>query len=339
MSEWRKDPILDRWVIIAKNRAERPLELTDAPAARSRDTKCPFCEGNEHDTPHEIAAVRANGTSLDQPGWQVRVVPNRYPAVVTAPPSDPCSDDFYQATPGDSFYLTTPGVGAHEVIIESPQHLVSVSELSEETLRDVFGMYRSRLLALKEDKRLAHATIFKNVGAAAGASIEHTHSQLIATPLVPTQIALELDGGERFYRSHRRCAYCETLERELALGERIVLETPRFVTFCPFASRFPYETWIVPREHSSHYETLSLAQAAQLGQIMKRSIEKIEAVLDRVAYNSIIHTAPFDTFDLDHYHWHIEIIPRVTKTAGFEWGTGLFINSVPPEEAATVLRG
>jgi UDPglucose--hexose-1-phosphate uridylyltransferase len=180
--------------------------------------------------------------------------------------------------------------------------------------------------------------IFKNVGAAAGASLEHSHSQLIVTPIVPISVVEEVNGSQDFYRYRGRCVFCDMVEQELGFEKRIVFDSPGFVAFCPFAARFPFETWIVPTEHASHYETLSRAGSDELARVVKRVLEKIETALDRPAYNYIIHTAPFDTQSLPHYHWHIEIIPRVTKTAGFEWGTGFYINPVPPEEAATFMR-
>jgi UDPglucose--hexose-1-phosphate uridylyltransferase len=203
----------------------------------------------------------------------------------------------------------------------------------------VLWIYRERLLALKQDQQLIYGLIFKNVGAAAGASIEHAHSQLIATPIVPVNVVEELHGSREYFHSHGRCVFCDMLTQESQDGSRVVLESPGFLAFCPFASSFPYETWIVPRSHASHYESLSRGEAEELAHVLRTVLAKIETAIDRPAYNYIIHTAPFDTVALDHYHWHIEIIPRVTKTAGFEWGTGFYINSVPPEEAAAELRG
>ncbi len=224
------------------------------------------------------------------------------------------------------------------MIIESPRHLRSTTELGDEDLRDVLWIYRERLLDLKKDSRLVYGMVFKNVGAAAGASLEHTHSQLIVTPIVPINVAEEINGSHEFYRYRGRCVFCDMIEQELTFEKRIVFDSPGFVAFCPFAARFPFETWIVPTTHASHYETLSRSGSDELARVIKRVLQKIEVALDRPAYNYIIHTAPFDTQALEHYHWHIEIIPRVTKTAGFEWGTGFYINPVPPEEAATFMR-
>jgi UDPglucose--hexose-1-phosphate uridylyltransferase len=329
MPDLRKDPIVGRWVIIAKNRAKRPHELTDGAVRRPPSGFCPFCEGNERHTTHEIAAYRQPGTHRDRPGWRVRVVPNKFPALEI-------EGDLNKR--GEGMYDLMRGVGAHEVIIESPRHLTSTTELSNENLRDVLLIYRDRLLDLQKDRRLVYPMIFKNAGAAAGASLEHTHSQLIVTPIVPINVAEEIEGAHAFYRYRGRCVFCDMLEQELAFEQRIVFDSPGFVAFCPFAARFPFETWIVPTAHASHYESLSRADSEELARVLRRVLGKIETSLDRPAYNYIVHTSPFDTPALAHYHWHIEIIPRVTKMAGFEWGSGFYINPVPPEEAATFMR-
>ncbi|HEV3138218.1 MAG TPA: galactose-1-phosphate uridylyltransferase [Pirellulales bacterium] len=330
MPDLRKDPIVGRWVIIAKNRAKRPHDLVDEVALRPASGFCPFCEGSESHTPSEIVAYRQSGTHRDRPGWRVRVVPNKFPALEI-------EGDLNKR--GEGIYDMMRGVGAHEVIIESPKHLASSTELGHENLREVLWMYRDRLLDLKKDQRLAYGMLFKNVGAAAGASLEHSHSQLIVTPIVPISVVEEINGSNDFYRYRGRCVFCDMVEQELGFEKRIVLDSPLFVAFCPFAARFPFETWIVPTGHASHYETLTRDASQELARVLKRVLEKIETALDRPAYNYIVHTAPFDTQALAHYHWHIEIIPRVTKTAGFEWGTGFYINPVPPEESATFMRG
>ena len=329
MSELRKDPIVGRWVIIAKIRADRPQNLFDAALPVLADSECPFCEGNESQTPSEICACAQRAARRDRPGWRLRVVPNKFPALEI-------EGDLSRRDLG--IYHMMRGVGAHEVIIESPRHLISTTQLAGDELRDVLCIYRDRLLDLKQDTRLVYGMVFKNVGAAAGDSLEHAHSQLIVTPIVPISVVEEIAGSVEFFPHRGRCVFCDMIDQELGSKERIVVDSPGFVAFCPFAARFPFETWIVPTAHASHYETLSRAQSEELAGVLQRVLEKIETALDRPAYNYIVHTAPFDTFALDHYHWHIEIIPRVTKTAGFEWGTGFYINPVPPEEAATFMR-
>jgi UDPglucose--hexose-1-phosphate uridylyltransferase len=180
--------------------------------------------------------------------------------------------------------------------------------------------------------------IFKNVGTAAGASLEHTHSQLIVTPIVPVSVAEEMTGALEFYDYRGRCIYCDMVQQELSFEKRIVLDTPHFTAICPYASRFPFETWIVPKTHSSHFENIPKPGVDDLGHVLRDVLQKLENALDAPPYNYIIHTAPFDHQELPHYHWHIEIIPRLTKVAGFEWGSGFYINPVPPEDAAAFLR-
>ncbi len=333
MPELRKDPISGRSVIIAEDRARRPSDFADeSPAAKpptARADDCPFCPGNESRTPHEIVACRDEDLRPDDPHWRVRVVPNKFPALDGEGPPTRASDGLYDSI---------AGVGVHEVIIESPRHIRSTSQLSLEELAEVLRVYRGRLLDLKGDARLAHGLIFKNVGAAAGATLEHIHSQLIAMPNVPIFIRDELAGSLAFYSAERKCVFCEMIAQERDQQRRVVLETPEFVAFCPYASRFPYETWILPKTHASHFETVADVQIPDLAHIVKQVIQKIEACLLQSAYNYIIHSAPFDTCPQEHYHWHIEIIPRTTTLAGFELGTGFNINPVPPEVAAEQMR-
>jgi UDPglucose--hexose-1-phosphate uridylyltransferase len=328
MPDLRKDPIVGRWVIVAKSRARRPHDFDRPPPPRP-GAFCPFCAGNEDKTTDEIVAYRAPGSARNREGWRVRVIPNKFPALEIEGELN---------KRGDGIYDMMRGVGAHEVIVESPRHLVSTSDLSEEELREVFWVYRDRLVDLKRDPRLVYGMIFKNVGEAAGASLVHTHSQLIVTPIVPINVREEMTGSLEFYNYRGRCVFCDMIQQELATEKRIVLDTPGFVAFCPFASRFPFETWVLPKLHSSHYENIQKNSVEDVAHVMRQVVARIEAALDAPAYNYIIHTAPFNAQELPHYHWHVEIIPRMTKTAGFEWGTGFYINPVPPEEAAAFLR-
>lgn len=328
MRDLRKDPIVGRWVIIAPNRAKRPQNFTSvAPPAEGE--YCPFCEGHEEATPHEILAYRNANSRRDQPGWRVRVVPNKFPALGT---------DEELIKRGDGIYDMMSGVGAHEVIIDCPQHELNISRLSVEHVREILWVYRDRLVDLKKDPRLVHGLIFKNVGAPAGASLEHSHSQLIVTPVVPISVWEEMTGSLEFYNYRGRCIYCDMIQQELATAKRIVLDTPNFVVFCPFASRFPFETWIVPKAHGSHYENIPRQSIEEMGTVLKKTLMKLEEALDHPAYNYIIHTAPFNANELPHYHWHLEIFPRLTRVAGFEWGSGFYINPVQPESAAEFLR-
>ncbi len=328
MSQLRKDPIIGRWVIIAPDRAKRPDDFVNQ-APVPVETFDPFAEGNEQATPPEILAYREPGSVPNGPGWRVRVVPNKFPAL---------SVEGGLEKRGDGIYDLMNGVGAHEVIIECPHRETNMSRLPVENIREVLWVYRDRLVDLKKDPRLVHGLIFKNQGPAAGASLAHAHSQLIVTPVVPISIWEEMTGSLEFYNYRGRCIYDDMIQQELASGKRIVMETPGFVVFCPFASRFPFETWILPRHHCSHYENIQRQAIEELGTVLKSTLSRLEVALDNPPLNYIIHSAPFDSQELPHYLWHIKILPRLTRVAGFEWGSGFYINPVMPEEAAAFLR-
>lgn len=330
MPELRRDPVLGRWVIISTEREKRPTDFPVEPVEINNKAFCPFCEGNESKTPPEILAYRGPGSAPNGPGWRVRVVPNKYPALQI-------EGDLNKK--GVGIYDRMHGVGAHEVIIESPRHEVTITALEDPQVKEVVRAYRDRLLDLRQDARLVCGMPFKNVGRAAGASLEHTHSQLIVTPVVPRTVMQEMAGCRRFYEYRGRCLFCDIVEQEGADGARVAVSTPHFLAFQPYASRFPFETWIVPREHSSHFEDITDEAAGEFAYILKRTLRKIEGALKAPPYNYIVHSTPLPEPRIEHYHWHMEIIPRLTKVAGFEWGTGFYINPVPPESAAEFLRG
>ena len=328
MSELRKDPIVGRWVIIATGRAQRPSDFA-TPPEESWTTFCPFCEGNEDRTPKEILAYRPETTPANSPGWSVRVVPNRFPALQVEGDLD---------ARGVGMYDMMNGVGAHEVFIECPQHVLSPTEYSAEHFSEVIRSYKERMLDLRRDKRLLFGMLFKNVGKLAGASLEHSHSQLIALPVVPKRIREEETGAYRFFDYRGRCVYCDMIRQEIGSGERVVTHMDAFIAFVPYASRFPFEVWVLPKEHQSHFEFISDDERKELAHCLRSVLLKLERALAKPPYNYIVHTAPFDQPPLRHYHWHIEIIPRLTRTAGFEWGTGFYINPVLPEDAARFLQ-
>jgi UDPglucose--hexose-1-phosphate uridylyltransferase len=328
MPDLRKDPIVGRWVIIAPGRAKRPENFTHQ-FKETIGRYDPFAEGNETATPPEILAYRAHGSVPNGPGWRVRVVPNKFPALQV-------EGDLQKR--GDGIYDMMNGIGAHEVIIECPQSETNLGRLSVENIREVFWAYRDRLVDLKRDRRLVHGLIFKNKGAAAGASLSHSHSQLIVTSVVPISIWEEMTGSLEFYNYRGRCIYDDMIQQESRTAKRVVLETDHYIVICPFASRVPFETWVLPKLHSSHYENIGKQGLEELGGVMKTVLTKLELALDDPPYNYMIHTAPFDVAEMPHYHWHIEILPRLTRVAGFEWGSGFYINPVTPEDAAEFLR-
>jgi UDPglucose--hexose-1-phosphate uridylyltransferase len=340
MAELRRDPIVGRLVIIAPERSARPQEFVDTPHV-ARSASCPFCVGSEVETPHEIAALRDSGTSADEPGWRVRVVPNKYPALGPLPSE---VEQRARSTIDDGLLTTdNRAVGVHEVIIESSEHLLATGSLRVAQLTDVLKVYRDRLRVHRADPRLRYVQIFKNVGEAAGASIEHLHSQLMGLEFVPAAIKDELAGCRDHQARTGRCVFCELVEQELAAGARVVAESDDVVALCPYASRFPYEVWLVPRRHAARFEDSDdrlLAAAAECLLGVVRGIEKLFGTIGRsaVGYNYLLHSAPFDSSEPCYYHWHIEVLPRAVKQAGFEWGTGVHINPVAPEEAAATLR-
>lgn len=289
---------------------------------------CPFCPGSEHRTPPEVLSFRANGTP-DQPGWSLRVVPNKFPALRIEGELD---------REGEGLYDRMNGIGAHEVIIESTDHAASLGSMSEKQVTDTFFAFRDRILDLRKDTRLQYILIFKNHGELAGATLEHPHSQLIALPIVPKRVQEEIDGARRHFDYRERCIFCDIVTQDLREKTRVVLTTDHFVVLAPFASRFPFEMWVLPRRHDSHFENTETAVIHNLGWTVRTLMSQMERALEQPPYNLILHTAPVQEGPLRHYHWHIEVMPKLTKVAGFEWGTGFYINPTPPEEAADFLR-
>jgi UDPglucose--hexose-1-phosphate uridylyltransferase len=325
----RRDPITGRWVIISAERAQRPTDFI-----RERVTFksgfCPFCLGNEAKTPPEILAYRPgqNGES-NVPGWTVRVVPNKFPALRVEGDLDRQADGIYDRM---------NGVGAHEVIIETPEHLHTFGTMPEKRIEDVLYAYRDRLVDLRKDHRLKYVLIFKNHGEAAGATLEHPHSQVIALPIVPRVIVEELKGAREYFHIKDRCIYCDIVRQEAKDDVRVVFENDSFIVVTPYASRFPFETWILPRKHDSGYQFAPPMNFGDLSRAMKQTFMKLDRVLDSPAYNMVLHSAPVQDEPTEHYHWHMEIMPKLTKVAGFEWGTGVYMNPTSPEEAAKYLR-
>ena len=329
MPELRKDPIVGRWVIIATERANRPSDFaTQATPPRSGEA-CPFCPGSEERTPSEIVAGRAPASHADGPGWTYRVVPNKFPALRI--------EGNLEST-GEGLFDRMNGVGAHEVIIESPDHEASLATMSVDEVADVLGAYRERMLDLRKDPRLAYVLVFKNYGEAAGASLEHPHSQLIATPIIPIMVHEELEGAADYYRRKERCVWCDILHQERRTPGRIIAERGGFVALAPYAPRFPCETWILPARHRAAFEESGIDDLRGLADLLGDFLRRMNRVLRQPAYNFVLHSAPLNEPDLAHFHWHLEIIPKLTRVAGFEWGSGFFINPVPPEAAAAALR-
>ena len=328
MPELRKDPVIDRWVIISTERSKRPSDLL-VEKTRSRGGFCPLCPGNEDKTPNEVFAVRTGNTPPDTPGWQLRVVPNKFPALVT-------TGDLNKRTEG--IYDRMNGLGAHEVIIETPDHNATATTMTVDDFKNIMIAWRQRILAYRQDNRFRYISIFKNYGEVAGATLEHPHSQLIALPVVPKRAVEEIDGAQAYHGHKDRCVFCDVINQEITDTRRIASENSRFLAFEPFASRFPFETCIIPKTHTASFEDADEAMIDALADIMNTILKKINAALGSPPYNCMLHSSPFNTDVSAFYHWHIEITPRLTRVAGFEWGTGFYINPTPPEQAAQYLR-
>ncbi|MEZ4649184.1 MAG: DUF4921 family protein [Candidatus Eisenbacteria bacterium] len=330
MPELRRDPIVGRWVVLAPERGERPSDFPPVHAGTAGNT-CPFCPGHESMTPPEVYAERPDGMPDNGEGWSVRVVSNKYPALQIEGDLDPQSDGVYRSM---------RGVGAHEVIIESPDHRATLASLPDDQIAAVARAARERIIDLTGDRRFRYIQVFKNFGAEAGATLEHSHTQLIATPTVPRRLDEELGGFALHERANGGCILCAMIQQERNTVRRILCESERFLAFEPFAPRFPYETWIVPTYHEGAYETSSDEDLLAFGQILGKTLRAIHRALGSPPYNFVLHTAPInEPGRVPLFHWHLEIMPKLTKVAGFEWGTGFYINSVPPEDAADVLRG
>ncbi|MEE8210259.1 MAG: galactose-1-phosphate uridylyltransferase [bacterium] len=328
MSELRRDPIIGRWVIIATERGKRPVDFSSPEPTKERGF-CPFCAGNEDKTPAEVLAYRPAETAPNSEGWRIRVVPNKFPALMV-------EGDLGRV--GEGMYDMMRGVGAHEVIIETPDHEASWSTMSQANLEEVLWAFKERIEDLKQDARFKYILTFKNHGDAAGASLEHPHTQMIALPIIPKRVAEEMEGSRAHFANKERCIFCDIIHQEQMSKSRIITENKNFIAFTPFASRFPFETWVLPKMHISHYEDSEKVGFDYLASLLRDTMRRLDTVLSDPPYNLIIHTSPVTAFNLEYYHWHIEIIPKLTKVAGFEWGTGFYINPTPPEEAAEYLR-
>lgn len=346
MSTLRRDPITGRWVINTDSTTENSSTLMEMKELTKKEI-CPFCEGNEKHTPPEIFALRAEGTKKDNPGWQVRVVPNISPILQVELELDRRAELMYDLM---------NAVGAHELIIETPQHIANLADLDTSQIQKVLWAYKQRMLDLKKDKRFRSITIFKDHSSTSLPSkskekkesllTKHTYSQLIALSITPKNLKEELKGAKDYYDYKQRCVYCDIIRQELSTEKRIVTSNPHFVAICPFASRFTHEVWILPKKHSVDFEQINEELAGSLADLLKEVLLRLKILLDDPPYNYILHTGPNRTFRKggawktlgEDYHWHVEIIPRHPRIEGFEWGTGFYINSTTPEKAAESLR-
>lgn len=329
MSVIRQDPTTKEWVIMATERAKRPHEFKKPGVPRSLETyekACPFCAGNETLTPPEV--LRMDGP---QPaGWAVRVVPNRFSALRM--------DGEPRRREIGPLFREMEGVGYHEVIVEGPGHNRLIPMMTDAEVEGILLAYQRRYLALRDDSRVRYIIIFKNHGEGAGTSLEHPHSQLLATPIAPMQIRRKYDVAIGHYDDTGRCLYCDVVDEEQRAKIRIVTETERFVVFHPFASRLPFETWIAPKHHQPSFGQLTREDMEELARVLRECLRALYQALGDPDFNYIVHTAPVEGETHPYYLWHIQILPRLAMIAGFELGSGISINTMLPEESAAFMR-
>ncbi|MBI4460665.1 MAG: galactose-1-phosphate uridylyltransferase [Acidobacteria bacterium] len=326
MPELRQNPFTKQWVIIATERARRPHEFVQKAEKQTPPAfvaNCPFCPGNEHMTPPESSRMTRDEK------WQVRVAPNKFPAL---------SSQGELVRSLDGLRRTVTGVGVHEVVVETPDHSKTTALLPQEDVELIIRCYKERYFAITDDSRVEHVTIFKNHGAGAGTSLEHPHSQIIATPIIPPDIRNRMEVGLRFYDEYGHCVFCKVMREEIAEGVRLVHETPHFVSFIPFASLTPFSLWIFPRRHMASFGEIHSEEICDLAYMLRLILAKVYHGLGDPDFNYVIRTAPSENRHSRYYHWYITLVPRLTKLAGFEIGSGMYINTMLPETSAEFLR-
>ncbi len=328
MPEFRKDPVTGRWVIIASERAKRPAAFVVDKVAR-QEGFCPFCPGNERHTPDEVMAYRPAESAPNHSDWWLRVVPNKYPALIANEPVRRSAQGMYDMI---------NGMGVHEVFIETRDHNLHIGQMDVRQVEEIVWAYRDRCIEMHKDQRLEYVMIFKNHLREAGASLEHPHSQLIAMPIIPKRVQEELDGAQRYFDYKERCVFCDIIRQEKQDKERILTETDRFISILPYASRFPFECWILPKVHTSSFHDIQKTEVNAFARILRETMNRLRVTLEDPPYNWMLHTSPLREGENSYYHWHIEIIPKLTRQAGFEWGTGFYINPFAPEEACSILQ-
>lgn len=326
MSELRQDRASGTWALIAPRRGQRPQAAAPARPSGplpSFDPKCPFCPGHEGLLPGILAETRASG----EPGWTLRVVPNKYPALQAQ-----------AETPHVAEHVAHAGYGFHEVIIESPRHDAELDTFSADERRAVMRAYRDRSRALFAAPRIETVTLFRNHGPSAGASLLHPHAQAIALAMVPPRLAALNEWSKRHHAEHGACATCTELQIETRRRNRVIEETGQFVALVPFAAEHPYETWIVPLEHQASFIDLDDDALAEFGALLARCVRRLKKVIDNPPYNFVVDSAPKHEFRAAHFHWRLRLVPDVAIWGGFELGGGVPINPSSPEEDAAALR-
>jgi len=334
MHELRKDPLMSRWVAVLSD-SKSPEEYFQS-TEETTESNCKFCSGREHETPNEIAAIRENGTRANEPGWWTRVIPSSKPILQI-------EGDLGRK--GVGMYDKMNSIGANEIFIETPEHNKRPEDIGFEQMVRIVTLYRERVADLEKDSRMRYILIYKNSGREAGAIFSHPHSQIIATPIIPKRVKEELDGAKQYFAYKERCIFCDMMREELRYGQRIIFETKNFVAFCPYAQRFSFEFWIMPKRHSCAFQDIYADELEDFGLILFSVMKRLGAILKNPPYNYIIHTAPNRIPRRNHwhtlgedFHWHMEIMPRLARVSGFEWGSGFYVVTTSPEDAAKYLR-
>lgn len=331
MSEIRRDPLRGHWTIIANERQARPSDFSRQVQPPQKRTACPFCPGNERLTPEEVMAVRPSDDPPNQAGWSVRVIPNKYPAVRNDVPIAPLDTG--------GLFERVPALGAHEVVILSPEHDRSFSQISVDHWDRVLAVCQHRMHQLWQASNTQHVALFLNHGAAAGASREHPHMQLVSAPVsapVMDRMHVALRGH---YKATQSCLVCDVLDAEIEHEIRVVYDDAAHVAIAPFASRMPYELWILPRAHRSTFLSVPAGDRRRFAAHLRDIFERLSHHLGNAPFNAILHSSKPDHDDpKSPFHWHFEILPRLGELAGLEWGSGAYINPIAPETAAMQLR-
>lgn len=334
LHELRKDPLLGRWVAVL-SRSKAPSEYI-LPSDEDIEHDCILCTGRENETPSEIMSVPRLNTDQTKRGWWTRVIPNINPVFQV-------EGDLGRR--GEGMYDKMNSVGANEVIIESPDHSARPEDMGLDQMARVITTYRDRMSDLEKDARLRYTLIYKNSGKEAGAVFSHPVSHIASTPVIPKRVKEELDGAKQYFSYKERCIFCDIVREELRIGNRVIIETRNFVVFCPYASKFPFESWIVPKRHNCAFQDIKADEIEDLALILSSLLKKLRAAFNGLSYNYFIHSAPNRIPRKNHwhtlgedFHWHLEIMPRLLRTSGFEWGSGFYILPTSPENAAKYLR-
>ena len=329
MPQLRQNIATREWVIVATERAKRPEDFTQTDKEKNKQelpeysTQCPFCPGNEKTSPIENFSIR------NDKNWKVRVIPNKFPALVA---------EGKREFKNEGIVRHMDGFGIHEVIIETPLHNATIALMENTQVENIIKTYRNRYMFAVNDERIELVTIFKNHGPSAGASQEHSHSQMIASPVVPAHIRSRIEDAMRYYDDNMECVFCKMIKDEINAGERIVAQTENFAAFIPYAAFSPFHIWLLPKKHNPCFQHISDEEIKEFSGILKEVLSKIYHSLNNPDFNYVVRSLPGKARHNDFFHWYLSIVPRVTKTAGFEIGSGMYINVALPEQSAKFLR-